>query len=59
MFGSREAFLNKIKECNNIADDTTLSLKERVHALAELYFVYQHDVHMQARTVRRIEELTA
>jgi hypothetical protein len=53
----RDIFLERIAQNNEIADDTARTLAERVRALTEIYFTYQGDVHMQARTIRRITDL--
>lgn len=41
-----------------IADDTSRHCLDRVNALCDLYFLYQNDIHNQAKTVRQIQRIT-
>jgi hypothetical protein len=50
-------YLKLLEELNGIANDETKPVLERIRALAELYFLYQFDVHNQSKTVRRIQDL--
>jgi hypothetical protein len=52
-----EIFLLETKRLSGIADDPVSTLGEKLRALCALYFWYQGDVHMQARTVRKIEDI--
>jgi hypothetical protein len=45
------------QELNQIADSDKYTKGKRIHALTELYFMYQFDVHNQAKIVRRIQNL--
>jgi hypothetical protein len=50
-------FVQAIDKLNDIANNVSLPLTERIRVLTEIYFMYQFDVHNQAKTVRRIQEL--
>lgn len=53
----RDIFLNNLERLNKIANDMTLSERERIFALCEIYRLYQFDIHNQARTISRIEDI--
>jgi hypothetical protein len=53
-----ESFKEAVLTLTEIKDDRRRSFKERVYALAELYFMFRGDVHAQATYVREIQDLT-
>ena len=54
---SCEGFIKYRKELEAVADNEQLTHDERIVALCKLYTLYQHDVHNQAKVVRRIETI--
>jgi hypothetical protein len=53
-----EAFNLEVKMWVAVKDNLAKPLRERIHALTELYFLYQGDVHRQANIVREIQDFT-
>ena len=51
-------YLKLLEELNGIANDETKPVLERIRALTEIYSLYQFDAFNQAKTVRRIHDLT-
>ena len=41
---------------NKLANDNAVPMQDRIISLCRLYQLYQGDVHMQAKTVTRIED---
>ena len=52
-----EMFLASIDKLNQVANDSSNHHADRIHALCEMYFLYQQDVHNQAKCVRRIQDI--
>ena len=50
-------FTSEIDKLNSRINDTNAPIMDRILSLCHLYRWYQGDVHMQARTVTRIEDL--
>jgi hypothetical protein len=50
-------FADEREKLNKLIDDTNAPIMDRILSLCHLYHWYQGDVHMQARTVTRIEDL--
>ena len=50
-------FTDERDKLNKLIDDTNVPIMDRILSLCQLYRWYQGDVHMQARTVTRIEDL--
>jgi hypothetical protein len=50
-------FVDERERLNKLIDDTNAPIMDRILSLCQLYRWYQGDVHMQARTVTRIEDL--
>ena len=57
MTAKQHPWFDRIAELKTLADDANLPLTKRIWALTEIYFMYQFDVHNQAKTVRRIQDL--
>ena len=50
-------FTDERDKLNKLIDDISAPIKNRILSLCQLYRWYQGDVHMQARTITRIEDL--
>lgn len=49
-------FTTEAERLNKLANDIRTPMADRIISLCRLYQWYQGDVHMQAKTVQRIEE---
>jgi hypothetical protein len=50
-------FATEAERLNKLTNDVRVPMQDRVISLCRLYRLYQGDVHMQAKTVNRIEEI--
>lgn len=50
-------FTQRREELEAIASEPAEDIPSRVKALCELYFLFQGDVHNQAKFIRRIKDL--
>ena len=50
-------FIDERDKLNRLINDTNAPVMDRILSLCQLYRWYQGDVHMQARTITRIEDL--
>lgn len=54
-----KAFTEGIERNEMIANNHENSLKERINALSNLYFLHQGNAFKQARIIRQIQDLTS
>jgi len=52
-----KVFIEKKARWEAEADDQNLQWRDRIYALTELYFLHQHDVHNQAKYIRKIQDI--
>jgi hypothetical protein len=50
-------FVAEADKLNKLINDTNVPIMDRILSLCRLYRWYQGDIHMQARTITRIEDL--
>lgn len=50
-------FVSESEKLEKLINDTNAPILDRILSLCQLYRWYQGDVHMQAKTITRIEDL--
>lgn len=54
---SSQNFISEADKLNKLANDKAVPMPDRIISLCRLYQWYQGDVHMQDKTVKRIEDI--